>query len=379
MSKRDYYEILGVSRSASAEEIKKAYRKIAIQYHPDKNPGDKAAEERFKEAAEAYSVLSDDQKRRHYDQFGHSGGSSGAGAGGMNMEDIFSHFGDIFGGGFGSFFRASESRRGGATSGGNLRIRLKLTFQEILKGAEKVIKIRKHVRCTQCSGSGAAGKDALKTCPTCNGKGQVRGVSNTFLGRMETINICPACQGSGSSITQKCTQCRGDGRVHREESVTITIPAGVFEGMQLSVPGQGDAGIRGGRSGDLLVAVEEVSHEFLERDGLNVIGDLYVSFVDAAFGAEIEVPTIDAKAKIKIPPGTHSGKVFRLKGKGFPDVNNDYRKGDQLIHIVIWVPQQISKSERALLEELRLSDNFKPQRVVKEKSFFEKMKDIFSS
>jgi molecular chaperone DnaJ len=386
--KRDFYEILGVSKTASPEEIKKAYRKVAMQHHPDRNPGDKGAEDKFKEAAEAYEVLNDSDKKAQYDRFGHNAFGQGRGGGfnggaGMNMDDIFSQFGDIFGDeGFGSFFGGGGGRRGNTgngrgTRGTNLRVKLKLNFEEIAKGASKTIKVKKHVKCTTCQGSGAKDKNSMQTCGTCQGSGQVRRVQNTFLGQMQTVTTCPTCSGEGSTITNKCTSCKGDGRVYGEETVTIDIPAGVQEGMQLSISGKGNAGERGGSNGDLIVLIEEEAHPQLQRDGLNVAFDLHISFPDAVFGTQIEVPTIDGRAKIKIPPGTQSGKIFRLKGKGFPHVNS-YEKGDQLIHVNIWTPQNISSEEKAMLEKMQESENFEPKPEKNEKSFFDKVREMFS-
>jgi len=392
MSKRDYYEVLGVAKTASADEIKKAYRKVAMQYHPDRNPGDKAAEEKFKEAAEAYEVLSDADKKAQYDRYGHAGlsgngrgGFGGAGGAGMNMDDIFSQFGDIFGEDiFGSFFGGGGGQRGGGRSrsrgirGSNLRVKLKLTYEEIAKGVTKNIKVKKYIACTTCSGSGAKDKGSVQTCNTCGGSGQVRKVQNTFLGQMQTVTTCPTCNGEGTTITAKCGTCKGEGRVFGEETVSIDIPAGVQEGMQLSVTGKGNAGERGGSPGDLIILIEEEAHKELQRDGLNVAYDLHISFPDATFGTQVEVPTIDGRAKIKIPPGTQSGKIFRLKGKGFPGVNT-YQKGDQLIHVSVWTPQTVSADEKAMLEKLAQSQNFKPQPDKSEKGFFDKIRDMFSS
>lgn len=385
--KRDYYEILGVSKSASQDEIKKAYRKVAMQYHPDRNPGDKAAEEKFKEAAEAYEVLNDPEKKSQYDRFGHNAfgpgrGGGGFSGGGMNMDDIFSQFGDIFGDdAFGSFFggggRRSSGSRGRGSRGSNLRVKLKLNFEEIAKGATKTIKVKKHVRCQSCAGSGAKDKNSVQTCGTCGGSGQVRRVQNTFLGQMQTVSTCPACNGEGTTVTSKCTSCKGEGRVYGEETVTIEIPAGVQEGMQLSINGKGNAGERGGAPGDLIVLIEEEAHPQLHRDGLNVAFDLYISFPDAVFGTQVEVPTIDGRAKIKIPAGTQSGKIFRLKGKGFPSVNS-YERGDQLIHVNIWTPQHVSPDEKSMLEKMGKSANFEPKPEKNEKSFFDKVREMFS-
>src|SRR6185437_10292025 len=383
--KRDYYEILEISRTASGDEIKKSYRKVAMKFHPDRNPGNKVAEEKFKEAAEAYEVLSDSDKRAKYDRFGHAGlsnnGRGGFSGGGMNMEDIFSQFGDVFGDDiFGSFF---GGRRGGGHSrtqgvrGSNLRIKIKLSYEEIAKGVSKNIKVKKYVSCSTCHGSGAKDRGSVQTCTTCGGSGQVRRVSNTFLGQMQTVTTCPACNGEGSTITAKCTACKGEGRVYGEEVVNIDIPAGVQEGMQLSVSGKGNAGERGGTPGDLIILVEEEAHPDLHRDGLNVAFELYLSFTDAVFGLQVEVPTIDGKAKIRIPPGTQSGKIFRLKGKGFPSVNS-YEKGDQLIQVNVWTPQNVSEAEKIALENLQDSENFKPQPDKNGKTFWEKIRETFS-
>ncbi len=387
MAKRDYYEILGVSKSASADEIKKAYRKVAMQFHPDRNPGDKAAEDKFKEAAEAYEVLSDADKKAQYDRFGHAGmGNNGRGGfgGGMNTEDIFSQFGDIFGEDiFGSFFGGGgRSARGGAgrargVRGSNLRIKLKLTYEEIAKGVSKSVKVKKYVSCATCAGSGAKDKSSVQTCNTCGGSGQVKRVTNTFLGQMQTVTTCPTCSGEGTSITAKCGNCKGEGRVYGEETVTLDIPAGVQEGMQLSLGGKGNAGERGGMAGDLIILIEEEQHKELHRDGLNVAFELHISIPDAVFGTQLEVPTIDGKAKIKIPAGTQSGKIFRLKGKGFPEVNG-YAKGDQLIHVNVWTPQHLNAEEKAMMEKLSASHNFQPRPEKNDKSFFDKMREMFT-
>ena len=390
--KKDFYEILGVTKTSSQDEIKKAYRKVAMQFHPDRNPGDKASEEKFKEAAEAYEILSDTDKRAQYDRFGHNafnqargGGGGGFNGAGMNMDDIFSQFGDVFGeeSPFGSFFgggNGRQSARGGrpkGTRGSNLRIKIKLNYEEIAKGATKTVKVKKHVPCTTCTGSGAKDKNSVQTCSTCGGNGQVKRVQNTFLGQMQTVTTCPTCSGEGSIVANKCTSCKGEGRVYGEETVTIEIPAGVQEGMQLSMNGKGNAGERGGANGDLIVLIEEEAHAELHKDGLNVAFDLHISFPEAVFGTNVEVPTIDGKAKIKIPPGTQSGKIFRLKGKGFPSVNS-YEKGDQLIHVNIWTPQQVNGDEKAMLETMQESTNFQPKPEKGDKSFFDKVREMFA-
>jgi molecular chaperone DnaJ len=386
MSKRDYYEVLGVSKSATKDEIKKAYRKMAIKFHPDKNPDNKEAEEKFKEAAEAYDVLSDDDKRARYDRYGHQGvsgaGFGGGGGGGMSMDDIFSHFGDIFGDSgnpFESFFGGGGRRGGGArrTKGSNIRVKVKLNLSEIANGVTKKLKLKKDVECDTCTGSGAANSGAVQTCGTCGGAGQVRRVTNTFIGQMQTATTCPNCQGMGKVIVDKCKSCFGEGKVKGEEIVEINIPAGVRNDVQLSVAGKGNAARRGGINGDLIVVIEEEENEELTRDGNNVIYDLHLSFPDAALGVEIEVPTIDGKAKINIPAGTQGGKIFRLKNKGIPDLNG-YGRGDQLIHTNIWVPKTLNKQERKAIEELKGSENCTPCPDKNEKSFFDKVKEIFS-
>jgi molecular chaperone DnaJ len=380
MSKRDYYDVLGVSRSASPDEIKKAYRQMAIKYHPDKNPGDKAAEEKFKEAAEAYEVLSDANKKQRYDQFGHAGvGSSAASGGGQgfsSMEDIFSQFGDIFGGAFGGGFGGGG--RGGrrVNRGSNLRVKVKLTLEEIATGAEKKLKVPKYVSCSSCHGSGAAGGSSMKTCSTCKGSGQVTQYMNTMLGRMQTTTTCPACGGEGQTITDKCKSCHGDGIVRGEEMITVKIPAGVHEGIQLSVSGKGNAGARGGVPGDLIVVIEEAPHEHFSRDGNNLFYEHYISIPDAALGSSAEIPTLEGKARIKIEAGTQSGKVLRLKGKGLPDING-YSRGDLLVSIQVWTPTHLSAEEKKQLEKFRDSQNFKPNPSKKEKGFFERMREYF--
>ena len=383
MSKRDYYEILEVTKSASADEIKKAYRKMAIKYHPDKNPGDKASEEKFKEAAEAYEVLSDANKKQKYDQFGHAGlggnqGFGGGGAGGFNMEDIFSQFGDIFGGHFGGGSFGGGGGRGGrrVNRGSNLRVKVKLTLEEVANGVEKKIKVNKYVTCQPCKGSGAKNGSAMNTCSTCRGSGQVTRMTQTILGTMQTASTCPSCGGEGQTITDKCTHCHGDGIVRDEEVITINIPAGVAEGMQLSVGGRGNMGARGGVAGDLIVVIEETEHELLKRDGMHLYYDHYISYADAALGTQIEVPTIDGKAKVKIEAGTQSGKVLRLKAKGLPEVNS-YSRGDILVNINVWTPQHLTKDEKKMMEDLREAENFKPKPSRKDKGFFERMKEYF--
>lgn len=381
MTKRDYYEILGVSKNADDREIKTAYRKIAMKYHPDRNPDNKEAEEKFKEAAEAYEVLSDEDKRARYDRYGHAGvnGQGGFGGHGMTMEDIFEQFGDVFGGGaFGSFFGGGQGgQRTRGSRGSNLRIKLALTLEEIAEGVKKTIKVKKQIPCTVCHGSGAKNAGAVSTCGTCGGAGVVRQVRSTFLGQMQTTSTCPTCNGSGEVIREKCNHCRGSGTEYGDETVEIDIPAGVEEGMQLSLRGKGNAGTNGGPAGDLLVLIEEKPHETLSRDGNQVIYELYLNFADAALGTSVEIPTLQKPVKIKVPEGTQSGKIFRLKGKGLPSVQG-YQRGDQLIHVNVWTPQKLSKEERELLSQLQKMDNFNPAPRKGEKGFFDKMKDYFS-
>jgi molecular chaperone DnaJ len=378
--KRDFYDILGVSRSADAEELKKSYRKLAIKYHPDKNPNDKQAEDKFKEAAEAYEVLSNQEKRKRYDQFGHQGMGAGGGGFSGNMEDIFSQFGDVFGGGspFEGFFGGSSSRGSGrrVAKGTNLRIKVKLTLEEIAAGIEKTVKINKQISCKTCGGSGAKDRNSFSTCSTCNGSGSVRRVTNTILGQMQTTSTCPSCNGEGTTISSKCPTCSGEGVSRGEETISIQIPAGVADGMQLSMSGKGNAAPRGGIPGDLIILIEEIENEYLKRDGNNIVYELHLNFIHATLGTSIEVPTLDGKARIKIEPGTQSGKILRLKGKGIQELNS-YTKGDQLIHISIWTPKVLNKEEKGLLEQLQDSENFKPNPSKSDKTFFERMKEYF--
>ena len=385
--KRDYYEVLGVDRGAAADEIKKAYRKLAIKFHPDKNPEDPTAEDKFKEAAEAYSILSDDNKRARYDQYGHAGVDGGAGAGaggfgggGFSMDDIFSQFGDIFGGGespFGDIFGRGGGGGGRRVRrGSDLRIKLKLNLEEVANGVEKKIKVKRHVSCNTCGGNGAKNGTSLTTCTGCNGTGQVRKVVSTMLGQMVSTSTCPQCNGDGKIISERCDTCAGEGRLLQDDLITLNIPGGVAEGMQLSMSGKGNVPSRGGVAGDLLIVIEEEEDPNLKRDGNNIVFDMHMSFVDAALGTSTEIPTIDGKARITIEPGTQAGKILRLKGKGIKDLNG-YGKGDQLVHVSVWTPQQLSSDERETLESLRNSPNFQPKPGKNEKGFFDKMKDFF--
>ncbi|MCX6187150.1 MAG: molecular chaperone DnaJ [Bacteroidetes bacterium] len=376
MTKRDYYEILGVSKSAAEAEIKKAYRQMAIKFHPDKNPDNKEAEEKFKEAAEAYEILSNADKRARYDRFGHAGNSAsggGYGGGGMNMEDIFSQFGDVFGeggggGGFDSFFggQSRQGRRG--VKGSNIRLKVKMTLQEVSTGAEKKLKYNRMVMAEGLS---------FNTCGTCNGNGSVRRVTNTFLGQMATTSVCPTCNGTGKTMGKRPSGVNADGLVSHEEIVMVNIPAGVADGMNLSMQGKGNMGPMGGPPGDLIILIEEIEDSVLKREGNNVVFDLYLNFADATLGTSVEVPTVDGKVKLKIDTGTQAGKILRLRGKGLPDVNSNYR-GDQLIHINVWTPQKLNSEEKAILEKLQQSENFKPNPGKADKSFFDRMREYFN-
>ena len=360
MSKRDYYDILGVSKGASADEIKKAYRKMALKYHPDKNPGNAEAEESFKEAAEAYEVLSNPDKKARYDQYGHAGLGNGGGYGGggahMSMDDIFSHFGDIFGGAFGGSsgfggFGGQSSRGKRVNRGSNLRVKVKLSLEEIAYGIEKKIKLNKYIECVECHGSGSEKGSSPTTCPTCHGRGQVSQITNTFLGQMQTSSTCPQCGGIGEIITNKCKTCHGNGVDKGEEVVTIKIPAGVAEGMQLSINGRGNAGARGGVPGDLIILIEEKEHPLFHRHGDDLVLALPISYAQAALGAKVTVPMLSGRAELSIPSGTRSGKIFRMRGKGLPRLNSS-GSGDQLIRVEIYIPNKLSSEEKKLLKQL---------------------------
>ena len=386
--KRDYYEVLGVSKDATADEIKKAYRKMAIKYHPDKNPGNKEAEEKFKEAAEAYDVLSNADKKARYDRFGHQGmnGGFGGGAqgfgGGFSMDDIFSRFGDIFGGGgFGDAFGGGfgGSSRGGrrVSKGTNIRIRVKVSLHDMIHGVEKKIKINKLVACRHCNGKGAESEADIKTCPTCHGTGTVTRVVQSFLGQMQTQSQCPTCGGTGKVISRPCSHCHGSGLEKASEEIRFNIPAGVMEGMQLTVSGKGNAAKNGGINGDLLVVIEEEKDENLQRDGNDLIYSLFISVPDAILGCSAEVPYIDGKLKIKIEPGTQSGKILRLRGKGIPNVNS-YGSGDLLVYVQVWMPKKLSRKEKDIILEMKKSDTFKPAPTSNDKNFFTRLKSMFS-
>lgn len=371
--KTDYYEILGISKSATADEIKKAYRKMAIKYHPDKNPDDKEAEAKFKEAAEAYEVLSNPEKKSRYDQFGHQAfeGAGGFGGGGMNMDDIFSQFGDIFGSAFGGGFSGFGGGFGGGqrrVKGSNLRIRVKLTLEEIANGVEKKIKVKRKVQAPGVT---------YKTCTTCNGAGQVTRITNTILGRMQTATTCNTCGGAGQMLDKKPADADAQGLIFSEETVSIKIPAGVVDGMQLKVSGKGNEAPGNGISGDLLVAIEEAPHETLQREGDNLHYDLYISYPDAVLGASKDIDTVTGKVRIKVDAGVQSGKILRLKGKGIPSING-YGKGDLLVHVNVWTPKTLNKKQREFFESMREDEHFDPKPEVGDKSFFEKVKDMFS-
>ena len=381
MAKRDYYEVLGVDKNVTPEELKKAYRKLALQYHPDRNPGDKEAEEKFKEAAEAYDVLSNPDKKARYDQFGMAGMDGTYGQGGMDMNDIFSQFGSIFGDLFGGGFRTGFSGFGGGPTrrvlrGSNLRIKVKLTLEEIDRGCEKKIKVSKYVPCKTCGGTGAK-DNKLETCPHCHGSGVITEVKRTILGQMQTQSACPHCGGEGRIVKDKCHDCHGDGIVKSDEIITINIPAGVQDGMQLAMSGQGNAAPRGGIAGDLIVLIEEIPSETFERQDANLYYTAFITFSEAALGASVEIPTLNGKVKIKIDPGTPSGRVVRLRGKGLP-IMNGYGRGDLLVSLNVWIPKNLTKEEKEMLEKLKSHPNFQPNPTKQERGFFDKMKEMFN-
>ncbi len=385
MDKRDYYEVLGVSKTATPDEIKKAYRKMAIKYHPDKNPGDKAAEEKFKEAAEAYDVLSNEEKRQKYDQFGHNMGPQGFGgqggfysSGGMSMEDIFSQFGDIFGGSFGGGFGSATGGRRSRTRtrrGSDLRIRVKLTLEEIANGTTKTLKIPTYVKCEHCNGTGAKDGVAFTTCPTCHGTGTINRVQQTMFGAMQSQAECPNCEGTGKIISENCSYCNGDGVIRKDQQVSFTIPKGVSDGQTLVMRGKGNAPRHGGENGDLLVVIEEIKHPELIRDGDDLIYNLMLDIPTAVLGGSVEIPTITGRARVKIAPGTQPGKVLRLRGKGLPS-ENGYGNGDELVNVMVYIPEKLSDAEKSAIESLRNSPNVEPSEADKHR-LFSKLKHIF--
>lgn len=372
MAKRDYYEILGVAKGASNDELKKAYRKLAMQYHPDRNPDDKVAEEKFKEAAEAYEVLSDSQKRAKYDRFGHSGMKGGQDFHGFNdINDIFSNFSDIFGGGgqggsiFDEFFggaggrsRGGRSRQAQGTPGSDLRVTLKLTLEEIASGTSKKIKIKKHKQCSTCNGTGAKDPSSFSTCSTCNGAGEVRQVSRSIFGQFVNIQPCTNCNGSGKTIQSPCKTCSGDGRKYEETTIKITVPAGVSDNSYMTMRGEGNAGKNGGPAGDIIIVFKELPHEFFVREGDDIIYELFLSYPDVVLGTDVEVPTLNGKARLKIDSGTQPGKFLRMRDKGVQHLNS-HGAGDQLVKISVHVPRKVNSKEKELLKELALQPNMK--------------------
>ena len=388
MAKRDYYEVLGVEKNAGDSELKKAYRKLAMKYHPDRNKGDADAEQKFKEASEAYDVLRDPQKRQRYDQFGHSGMNGGgfgsSDFGSADFEDIFSRFSDIFGGDifggdpFGGGRSQSRRRRSVGQPGSDMKLRVELTLEEIAEGAEKTLKVKKHRKCKTCNGIGAASEEDFETCSTCNGMGEVRQVSRTMFGQFVNVQACPDCRGEGRKINKRCTECGGEGRIRGEEKVKVNIPSGVANGNYITLRGQGNAGIRGGEAGSLIVLIEEKEHEHFEREGNDIYHDLNISIPEAVLGTQVEVPTLNGKAKVKIEPGTQPGKLLRMKGRGIDGLNNTGR-GDQYIKVNVYVPRDLSNSERKHVEALRGQDHFDPANAKnREKGFFSKIKDVFT-
>lgn len=389
MAKRDYYEVLGVSRNASADEIKKAYRQMALKYHPDRNPGNKEAEERFKEAAEAYDVLSDPEKRRKYDQFGYEGLRGTAARDFTDINDIFTTFGDIFGGSFGGsifdeVFGGPRTRRRSAsytgTPGSDLRVTLRLTLEEIATGVEKKIKVKRLKRCDTCGGSGAKDGSGRDICPQCHGSGELRQVSRSMFGQFVNITTCPTCGGEGRVIRQLCSTCGGEGRVHGETTIKVNVPPGVAEGNYIPLQGQGNAGRRGGPAGDLIVEIQEEPHPYFTRNGDDIIYDLLISFPMAALGGEVEIPTLTSKAKLTIEPGTPPGRMLKMRDRGIPHLNG-HGRGDQLVRVNIWVPQRLNAREKELLRELAKSEHINPSeedRRSTSKGFFEKVRDAFS-
>ncbi|MDR2971535.1 MAG: molecular chaperone DnaJ [Bacteroidales bacterium] len=386
--KRDYYEILGVEKNASPEELKKAYRKKAMEFHPDRNPGNKEAEDQFKEAAEAYDVLSSPDKRARYDQFGHvgmSGAADSSGGFGIDLDTIFERFGDLFGGHFGGgfggfsggFSGSRRQQRQHVRKGTNLRITVKLTLEEIASNTEKKLKIKKQIVCPQCIGLGTNNKADIITCSKCNGKGRIVHQQRSMFGIMQHEVVCDQCHGEGTIIKNPCSNCQGSGTVLGEEIVAISIPAGVQDGMQLSMREKGNAPPRGGINGDLIVAIEEIPHEVFEREANNLYLNYYISFPQAALGGNVEIPTLDGKARIKLTAGTQGGQVLRLQGKGLPEINT-HRKGDLIINVNVWTPKNLSKEEKEIVEKFLKSENFTPKPGKNEKSFFNRVRQFFS-
>lgn len=380
MTKRDYYEILGVGRTATKEELKKAYRKLAMQYHPDRNPDNKEAEEKFKEAAEAYEILSNDEKRSNYDRFGHNGVKGGFGSSGFtDINDIFSHFSDIFGGSsifddfFGGGSQRTHRRRTKGTPGSDLRVNLKLTLEEIATGTTKKIKIKKYVMCDVCNGSGAEGGTSLKTCPSCNGTGEIKQVSRSIFGQFVNITTCHNCHGEGTVIDSPCRKCHGDGRVMEEALITIDVPAGVHEGSYMTLRGQGNAGKRGGEPGSIIVVFEELQHEYFTREEDDIIYNLFITYPQAVLGSEVEVPTLTGKAILKIDAGTQPGKFLKMKGKGIKHLNA-HGTGDEIVKINVAVPRKVNSKEKELLKQLSELHNIKESAKEQEKSFFKKFR-----
>lgn len=386
MSKRDYYEILGVDKNASDTELKKAYRKLAMKYHPDRNKEDDQAEQKFKEASEAYDVLRDPEKRKRYDQFGHSGINGGFGGasdfGGANFEDIFTHFSDIFGadifGGAGGGRGQSRRQRGTGTPGSDMKLRVSLTLEEISEGVEKTLKVKKHVKCDACDGTGAETDSDFETCPNCNGVGEIRQVSRTMFGQFVNVQPCPTCRGEGKIIKNKCSKCGGEGRYKSDEKITVNIPSGVAKGNYITLRRQGNAGLRGGQPGDLIVLIEEEEHEHFERNGNDIYYDLLVSIPDAILGTEVEVPTLKGKAKVKIEPGTQPGKLLRMRERGIRGLNNS-GVGDQFIKMNVYIPKDLTAEEKKHIEAIKGEEHFDPKNAQeREKGFFSKIKDVFN-
>lgn len=387
MNNRDYYELLEISKTATTEEIKKAYRKKAMQYHPDRNPGNKEAEDKFKEAAEAYDVLGNPDKRARYDKFGHAGvNGNGFGNVDFDLGSIFERFGDLFGGGtgnfggFDSFFGggASKQRKARVRQGTNLRVTVKLTLEEIARGVEKKIKIQKYVACPNCTGTGAKTQDGISTCTTCNGSGQEVHVERSMFGVFQQATVCHTCNGKGEVVKDPCPHCKGNGVIKGEEIVAVNIPAGVATGMQLTLQGKGNAALNGGINGDLFVVIEEIEHSIFEREGNNIYLNYYISFPQAALGASVEIPTLEGKAKIKIEEGTQSGQILRLQGKGIPDIRRSTTRGDLIVNIQVWTPKNLTKEEKEAIEKFHKSENFVPKPGTHEKHFLNKVKSFFN-